>query len=127
MTPQLAPRDPSPETMPLSELLAHAAAELRALCSAAYTVETAVGALISTTTARGAAEMQGLQELDRLIQHMDGLATYLAAVAEAADGMGAVDAAAARRLIKIARLADSLAGRPPRGMHTPCDETIEFF
>jgi hypothetical protein len=127
MTPPLDLPDASPEATPLSELLAHVAAELRGLCAAAYTVEAAVGALISTATARGAEEMRGLQELDRLIQHMDGLAAYLAAIAEAAEGMGAVDAAAARRLVKIARLADSLAGRPPRGVQTPCDETVEFF
>lgn len=126
MTPLLEAQDAGAGA-PLSALLANAAAELRALCSAAYTVETAVGALLTTATAREVAELRGLQELDRIIQHMDGLAIYLAAVAEAAEGMGAVDDAAARRLIKIARLADSLAGRPPRGVQTACDDSVEFF
>lgn len=127
MSPPTDPRETAAGASPLSELLGHAASELRALCSAAYTIETAVGSLLTTGAAPASDELQGLQELDRLIQHIDGLAAYLAALAEAAEGLGDVDATAARRLIKIARLADSLAGRPPRRFQPACDESVEFF
>lgn len=106
------PRDGGgPEHTPVAELLGNAAHELRALCSAATAVETAVSALITTSNPRDLAELRGLQELDRLIQHIDGLADYIGALARASEGLGAIDAAAARRLIKVRRLADGLAGR----------------
>ncbi len=118
------PRDSGgPEHVPVAELLSNASRELRTLCSAATAVETAVGALITTSNPRDIAEMRGLQELDRLIQHIDGLADYLGALARASDGLGAIDAAAARRLIKVRRLADGLAGRAPR----PCDAGFELL
>ncbi|PIP98210.1 MAG: hypothetical protein COW75_01105 [Rhodobacterales bacterium CG18_big_fil_WC_8_21_14_2_50_71_9] len=108
------PRDRGgPEHVPVAELLNNASRELRALCSAATAVETAVGSLITTSNPRDLAELRGLQELDRLIQHIDGLADYIGALARAADGLGAIDAAAARRLIKVRRLADGLAGLRP--------------
>jgi hypothetical protein len=101
---------PGPEEAPIGDLLAHAGRELRDLCSAAYDLEAAVGALISSPDNRGEG-MRGLQELDRLIQHIDGLADYLTALSEAARDLGPVHVAAARKLIKVARLADGLAGR----------------
>lgn len=107
------PRDDGAEHVPVSELLAHAARELRTLCAAATAVETAVGALITTSDPRDLAELRGLQELDRLIQHIDGLAEYISALARETEGLGAVDARSARRMIKLRRLADGLAGRAP--------------
>ncbi|TVQ54856.1 MAG: hypothetical protein EA355_10980 [Rhodobacteraceae bacterium] len=111
------------EAKPISELLVYVGLELRALCKAAYDVEAAVGVLITAPDAQpdGAAHgrllrgegLRGLQELDRLIQHMDGIADYLGALAEAAQDLGAVDPTAARKVLKLARLADGLAGRTP--------------
>ncbi|MGF1660825.1 MAG: hypothetical protein ACFCUS_15505 [Rubrimonas sp.] len=116
------------ELAPVSELLANAGAELRGLCAAAYQVEAAVGALIETRGALGSEGLRGLQELDRLIQHIDGLADYLGALAEASGDLGEVDAGAARRLVKVARLADGLAGR--RVAPGPADDLgdgVEFL
>ena len=105
------PRDDRPEAAPIGSVLTHAATELRALCSAAYAVEAAVGALIDKSDPAHLAELRGLQELDRLIQHIDGLAAYLAEIARAAEALGDVDVSAARRLVKLERLAAGLAGR----------------
>jgi hypothetical protein len=99
------------EMTPIADLLANASQELRRLCASAYEVEAAVGALITGADPASLAEIRGLQELDRLIQHIDGLAAYIGALAEASDGLGHVDAGRARRLVKVARLADGLAGR----------------
>lgn len=101
------------EAKPISELLVYVGLELRALCKAAYDVEAAVGALITAPEARRTDGLRGLQELDRLIQHMDGIADYLGALAEAAEELGHVDPTAARRVLKLARLAEGLAGRTP--------------
>ena len=102
---------PDAEFAPVAELLDFAAVELRGLCAAAYEVEAAVGALIATRGALGAEGLRGLQELDRLIQHIDGLSDYLAALADASADLGEIDAGAARRRVKVGRLADGLAGR----------------
>ncbi len=96
---------------PVDELLRHVAEELRRLCAAAHEIEAIVSPLITDRGEKGLQSLQGLQELDRLIQHIEGLGDYLGALAEAAEGLGAVDAGAARRLVKVARLADGLAGR----------------
>jgi hypothetical protein len=111
------------DRVPVSELLTNVASELRALCASAYEVEAAVGSLITTTSPRDLSELSGLQELDRLIQHIDGLADYLGALARAAADLGDIDAAEARRLIKVARLADGLAGR----RHLAPDDDFELL
>lgn len=111
------------DRVPVAELLANVASELRALCASAYEVEAAVGSLITTSSARDLSELSGLQELDRLIQHIDGLADYLGALARAAADLGDIDAAEARRLIKVARLADGLAGR----RHLAPDDDFELL
>ena len=106
---------------PVAELLANAGVELRGLCAAAYDLEAAVGALITARGPMGAEGLRGLQELDRLIQHIDGLA-------EASEGLGEIDASAARRLIKVARLADGLAGRrTPKGAEEEDGDGVEFL
>ena len=105
------PRDDGPGSAPIGTVLGHAAAELRCLCSAAYEVEAAVGAPIDRTDPGHVAGLRGLQELDRLVQHIDGLAVYLAEVARAAEPLGDVDVSTARRTIKLERLAAGLAGR----------------
>jgi hypothetical protein len=99
------------ERAPIQEVLGHVATELRGLCYAAYEVESAVGALITNTDPASLAELRGLQELDRLIQHIDGIASYLSEIARAANGLGEVDVTAARGLVKLERLAAGLAGR----------------
>ena len=112
-------RPATPEYAPISETLRHVGSELRGLCAAAYDLEKAVGALISAPGAPGGLGtdgLRGLQELDRLIQHIDGLADYLQALSRATEHLGEIDVSAARRLVKVARLADGLMGvahRPP--------------
>jgi hypothetical protein len=112
---------------PVDELLRHVSDELRRLCSAAHEIEAIVAPLITDRGERGFRSLQGLQEMDRLIQHIEGLADYLGGLAEASQGLGTVDAGAARRLVKVARLAQGLAGRlppdPPRG----ADDDVEFL
>ena len=123
-----APEPRAPDYAPVAELLANAGVELRGLCAAAYDLEAAVGALITARGPMGAEGLRGLQELDRLIQHIDGLADYLQALAEASEGLGEIDASAARRLIKIARLADGLAGRRrPKGAEEEDGDGVEFL
>jgi len=80
---------------PVDELLRHVAEELRRLCAAAHEIEAIVSPLITDRGEKGLQSLQGLQELDRLIQHIEGLGDYLGALAEAAEGLGAVDAGAA--------------------------------
>jgi hypothetical protein len=111
---------------PIDELLRHVSDELSRLCAAAHEIEAIVTTLITDRGERGFQSLQGLQEMDRLIQHIDGMADYLGALSKAAEGLGAVDAGAARRLVKVARLADGLAGRslPPLG---DGDDGIEFL
>jgi hypothetical protein len=111
---------------PIDELLRHVSDELRRLCAAAHEIEGIVTPLITDRDERGFQSLQGLQEIDRLIQHIEGMADYLGALAEAAAGLGDVDAGAARRLIKVARLAAGLAGRavPPR---SSTDDDVEFL
>ena len=99
------------ERVPIADLLGYVANELRQLCCAAYEVEEAVGPLITDRGQKGLEGVQGLQELDRMIQYIEGLADYLRALAEASEGLGTVDPTAARKLIKVARLAEGLAGR----------------
>jgi hypothetical protein len=105
------PRDDRAESAPIGAVLGNVANELRSLCLSAYEVEAAVGALIDKSDPAHLAELRGLQELDRLIQHIDGLAAYLGEVARAAAPLGAVDVSAARRLVKLERLAAGLAGQ----------------
>ena len=97
---------------PIAELLVYVALELRSLCTAATLVEASVEEIIGEHPSERPETLAGLQELDRLIQHMDGLADYLAALAEAARGAGPVDPTAARRVLKLARLRDQLTGGP---------------
>ena len=127
--------DPSPhalphiarcEERPISELLVYVGLELRSLCSAASEVEASVGDLIAENPTSRPETVKGLQELDRLIQHMDGLADYLAALAEAAREAGSVDPTAARQVLKLARLREDLTGgRPPDDRERAGD--IDFF
>jgi hypothetical protein len=114
------------EHAPIDELLRHVSDELRRLCAAAHEIEGIVTPLITDRGERGFQSLQGLQEIDRLIQHIEGMADYLGELARAAAGLGEVDAGAARRLVKVARLAEGLAGRvaPPRD---PSDDGIEFL
>lgn len=114
------------EHAPIDELLRHVSDELRRLCAAAHEIEGIVTPLITDRGERGFQSLQGLQEIDRLIQHIEGMADYLGELARAADGLGEVDVGAARRLVKVARLAEGLAGRvaPPRD---PADDGIEFL
>lgn len=98
------------EQVPIAELLRHVATELRGLCSTAYEVESAIEPLITDRCEKGLDGMQGLQELDRLIQYVDGLAAYLGALSEACSDLGSIDPSAARKLVKVARLAEGLAG-----------------
>jgi hypothetical protein len=113
--PSAGPGDEKAELAPIGEVLGHVATELHALCASAYQVEAAVGALIDRTDPASIAELKGLQELDRLIQHIDGLAVYLAEVAAAAQSLGPVDVGDARKKIKLERLAAGLAGRAAPG------------
>jgi hypothetical protein len=99
------------EQVPIADLLGYVSTELRNLCLAAYEVEEAVGPLITDRGQKGLEGVQGLQELDRMIQYIEGLADYLGALAEASADLGTVDPTAARKLIKVARLAEGLAGR----------------
>lgn len=99
------------EQVPIADLLGYVSSELRKLCLAAYEVEEAVGPLITDRGQKGLEGVQGLQELDRMIQYIEGLADYLGALSEASEGLGTVDPTAARKLIKVARLAEGLAGR----------------
>jgi hypothetical protein len=99
------------DRVPIADLLGHVASELRTLCGAAYEVEEAIGPLITDRSERGLEGVQGLQELDRMIQYIEGLADYLGALAHASTGLGTVDPTDARKLIKVARLAEGLAGR----------------
>lgn len=114
------------EHAPIDELLRHVSDELRRLCAAAHEIEGIVTPLITDRGERGFQSLQGLQEIDRLIQHIEGMADYLGELARAAEGLGDVDVGAARRLVKVARLAEGLAGRsvPPRD---PADDGIEFL
>jgi hypothetical protein len=99
------------EQVPISVLLGYVSSELRNLCVAAFEVEEAIGPLITDRSERGLVGVQGLQELDRMIQYIEGLADYLEALSEASASLGTVDPTAARKLIKVARLAEGLAGR----------------
>ena len=99
------------EQVPIADLLGYVSSELRKLCCAAYEVEEAVGPLITDRGQKGLEGVQGLQELDRMIQYIEGLADYLGALSEASANLGTVDPTAARKLIKVARLAEGLAGR----------------
>ena len=116
---------------PIAELLVYVGLELRSLCTAAAHVEHSVETLIGEAPAERPETLQGLQELDRLIQHMDGLADYLAALAEATRGLGSIDPSEARRVLKLARLRDGLAGRPSeaeaREDPDPSGGDMEFF
>jgi hypothetical protein len=114
------------EHAPIDELLRHVSDELRRLCAAAHEIEGIVTPLITDRGERGFQSLQGLQEIDRLIQHIEGMADYLGELAKAAEGLGDVDAGAARRLVKVARLADGLAGRSPPS-RDPADDGIEFL
>ena len=109
----------SADEVPIAELLAHVSDELRKLCTAAFEVEEAIEPLITDRGEKGLLSVQGLQELDRMIQTIEGLADYLGALSEACEGLGTVDPTAAQKLVKIAQLADGLAGR----VMTPvCDD-----
>lgn len=105
---QAAP--PDEHEVPMAELLAQVSDELRKLGSTACTVESAIEPLLVERSNDGMVGVQGLQELDRLIQYIDGLADYVGALSQAAQGIGGVDPRAARRLVKVAKLADGLAG-----------------
>lgn len=96
---------------PISDLLAQVSQELRKLGSTACTVETAIEPLLVERGQDGVVGIQGLQELDRLIQYIDGLADYVGALSQASQSLGGVDPRAARRLVKVAKLADGLSGR----------------
>lgn len=99
------------DPVPIADLLGYVSTELRSLCEAAFKVEHAVETLVTDRGERGLLSVQGLQELDRMIQYIEGLADYLGALAEASATLGSVDPTAARKLIKVARLAEALAGR----------------
>lgn len=105
----------SAEQVPISELLQYVADELRGLCGTAYEVEEAIEPLITDRCEKGLEGIQGLQELDRLIQYVEGLAAYLGALSEACADLGSIDPTAARRLVKVAQLAEGLAGRSRAG------------
>ena len=95
---------------PIAELLVYVGLELRSLCSAANSVEATVEDLIEGGSSHRPETIKGLQELDRLIQHMDGLADYLGALADATKGAGSIDPTAARKVLKLARQRQLLAG-----------------
>jgi hypothetical protein len=95
---------------PIGELMSAAALELRALCVAARAVEVAVETMIGGAGTIPRETASGLQELDRMIQHMEGLADYVAALADASPPSHLVDPTEARRALKVARLGRSLAG-----------------
>jgi hypothetical protein len=100
---------------PIGELMSAAALELRALCVAARCVEDAVESVIAEAGSLPQETVVGLQELDRMIQHMEGLADYVAALAAASPSSHLVDPTEARRALKLARLGRSLAGEPEPG------------
>jgi hypothetical protein len=111
---------------PIAELLVYVGLELRSLCSAANAVEATVEDLISDNPSHKPETVTGLQELDRLIQHMDGLADYLAALAEVTKHSGCVDPTAARQVLKLARQRQLLSGeaaahQPPAAPAVPAD------
>ena len=99
------------QQVPIGDLLGYVSSEVRTLCEAAFEVERVVEPLITDRSEKGLMSVQGLQELDRMIQYIEVLADYLGALAEASEGLGTVDPTAARRLIKVAKLAEGLAGR----------------
>jgi hypothetical protein len=113
---------------PIAELLVYVGLELRSLCSAANSVEATVEDLIAGNPSHRPETVVGLQELDRLIQHMDGLADYLGALAEATKGAGSVDPTAARQVLKLARQRQFLAGEPdaPAPVVAPEDDDDGF-
>ncbi|MFN3614350.1 MAG: hypothetical protein ACK4WC_07305 [Rubrimonas sp.] len=117
------PRDTAPDMTPISDLLGHVSTELRDLCAIAFRVEKSVAVLVDSAAPNALAELRGLQELDRLIQHIDGLAAYLGELAVVSEGLGAVDAGAARRVIKQQNLAAALAGQ----RETAAGGDVEFL
>jgi hypothetical protein len=94
--------------VPLADLLGKVSQQLRELGTTACTVESAIEPLLIERGQDGLVGIQGLQELDRLIQYIDGLADYVGALSVAAEGNGGVDPRAAQRLIKVAKLAEGL-------------------
>jgi hypothetical protein len=115
---------------PIAELLVYVGLELRSLCTAANQVEATVEDLIADGPSQRPETVKGLQELDRLIQHMDGLADYLGALAEATKGAGSVDPSAARQVLKLARQRQFLIGEQPElraaEPHADADEDDGF-
>ena len=112
---------------PIAELLVYVGLELRSLCTAANAVEASVETVIADAVEEHPETLSGLQELDRLIQHMDGIADYLAALAEASRGLGAVDPTAARQVLKLARLREGLSGAPDADGPGGDAGDMEFF
>jgi hypothetical protein len=117
----------SAQERPIAELLVYVGLELRSLCSAANSVEASVADLISDNPTHNPQTIEGLQNLDRLIQHMDGLADYLAALAEASRAAGSVDPTGARQVLKVARLRQGLVGEKNAAAPAPaCDDDDGF-
>lgn len=122
------PRLSDGDHRPIAELLVYVGLELRSLCAAANAVEATVEDLIASTPAHRPETVTGLQELDRLIQHMDGLADYLGALAEATQGSGAVDPTSAHKVLKLARQRQLLIGAPHKpAAPAPDDDGFELL
>lgn len=106
-----AATDDADEPVPVDALLAGAAAELARLAESGRRIEETVCALLDG----GAPPWPERQEIDPLIQHLDGLATYLDALAATASGCGEIDRGPARRRLTNAVLRRRLAGRSETG------------
>lgn len=106
-------QDGAQDVAPVAAYLMSASVELRALQKTASDLEAAVGDLVAHANAHMLPHLRGLQELDRLSQHLGGLSDFLETLSEQSGAGGRIDAGPALSRIKLGRLADALAGRAP--------------
>ena len=104
--------DPATEREPLSEVLARSAAELADLADRTERLQDVMADLVQQCAALGGDATQDMQALDWIAQHLEGLASFLAALAEEAAPGWRIETSAALDALSLAELAHRLRGGP---------------
>jgi hypothetical protein len=104
--------DTAAEREPLSEVLARSAAELADLADRTERLQDVMADLVQQCAALGGDATQDMQALDWIAQHLEGLASFLAALAEEAAPGWRIETSAALDALSLAELAHRLRGGP---------------
>lgn len=127
MTPEFV-RESDVPTVPMSEVLARIADELRVLAWTSDNLQDAISPVVLANGGADKSSLSTLQSLDLISQSIAGIAQVVDALTRADASRGMVDPMAACRGLTLSALADRIAGQEGRSAFSAvADDQCDYF